>query len=55
MHGECLILIRPDGYLGLMSRPIGEAVVLRYLTRFWPRAEACYQQRAMYRPPRRTP
>lgn len=38
MRGECLLLVRPDGYLGLVSRPIREPVVVDYLSRFWPAA-----------------
>jgi len=38
MRGECLILIRPDGYAGLISRPIRMRAVLDYLARLWPAA-----------------
>lgn len=35
VRGEGLILIRPDGYVGLVSRPIRAARVQRYLARLW--------------------
>lgn len=46
LRGECFMLIRPDGYVAVLQRPLRPARLHAYLARLWPSTMAQRQQHA---------